>query len=53
MMRWLRVFFLFGVVLAIGCSSPSGSAGDENDPEATSDLVDEMDEASEAEAMEE
>lgn len=48
-MKWLRILFLLGVVLAVGCSPPSGSAGDEDDPLTTSDL-EPMDEASEAEA---
>ena len=49
-MKWLRFFFLLGVVVAVGCSPPSGSAGDANDPALTSDLVP-IDEAAEAEAM--
>ena len=39
-MKWLRLFFLLAVVVAVGCSqAPSGTAGDENDPALTTDLV--------------
>jgi len=50
-MKWLRFLLLLGVVVAVGCSAPSGSAGDENDPATTSDLEQFADEAAEAEAV--
>jgi len=47
-MKWLRLFILLGVVVALGCpSGPSGSEGDANDPALTTDL-EPMDEAAEA-----
>jgi len=49
-MKWLRFLLLLGVVVAVGCSAPSGSAGDENDPATTTDL-EQFDEAAEAETV--
>ncbi len=37
-MKWLRFFLLLGVVVAVGCPAPSGTAGDANDPALTTDL---------------
>ena len=49
MMRLLSILCLLCVVLAVGCSPPAGSAGDTNDPAATTDL-EPIDEAAEAAA---
>ena len=49
-MKWLRFFLLLGVLVAVGCSAPSGTEGDANDPALTSDLVP-IDEAAEAAAV--
>ena len=38
MMKLLGTLFLLCIVLGAGCSPPSGSIGDKNDPELTSDL---------------
>ena len=48
-MKWLRLFFLLAVVVAFGCSPPSGAEGDASDPALTTDL-EPVDEAKEAEA---
>ena len=48
-MKWLRFFLLLGVVVAVGCSPPSGTEGDANDPALTTDLIP-VDEAAEAAA---
>jgi hypothetical protein len=51
-MKVLRIFFLLCFAIAAGCSQPSGSTGDANDPATTSDMeqMDNVDEAAEAAA---
>ena len=49
-MKWLRFLLLLGVVVVVGCSPSSGSAGDESDPALTTDL-EAFDEAAEAETV--
>jgi len=49
-MKWLRLFVLLAAVVAFGCDTrSSGTTGDTNDPEMTSDL-EPVDEAAEAAA---
>ena len=51
-MKWLRLLVLLSAVVAFGCSPPSGTEGDANDPAATTDEVDEGMEAEAAAAEE-
>jgi len=49
-MKWLTFLLLLCVVVAVGCSSPSSTAGDADDPALTTDL-EPVDEAAEAAAI--